>query len=448
MPTTGLGETIYAEATAGGVAGVAVVRLSGPNAAHILEGLAGALPSPRRATHRPLFSPLDGDLIDRGLVLWFPKPHSFTGEDVVEFHLHGGRAVVEGLFNAIQHYSCVRLAEPGEFSRRAFMNGKLDLTAAEGLADLVASETDAQRRQALRQLSGELGELYERWREELLRFQARVEATLDFVEEDVPTDLLAGVRVGLGVLLVQLNSHLDDGGRGEIVRRGLRLVIAGAPNVGKSSLINRLCGREVSIVYPSGGTTRDVIEAQLDFEGLPATISDTAGIRDARNPVEREGVRRGNLAVKKADILILVFDATTYPAMDESTLSLLQESSCVVFNKTDAVKEMQSPVLIEGRAAHHISCITGEGIKELTTSLHRQVRAFTDRTEAPLLTRARHREALARCAAGIERAMSLDDPELVAEELRSASSALGQITGRVGVEDILDFIFSEFCIGK
>ena len=427
---------------------MAVVRLSGPNAAHILEELAGPLPSPRRASHRPLFSPLDGDLIDRGLVLWFPKPHSFTGEDVVEFHLHGGRAVVGGLFNAIQHYSSVRLAEPGEFSRRAFMNGKLDLTAAEGLADLVASETDAQRRQALRQLSGELGELYGQWRKELLQSQARVEAALDFVEEDVPTDLLAGVRAGLGVLLAEVNRHLDDGRRGEIVRRGLRLVIAGAPNVGKSSLINRLCGREVSIVYPSGGTTRDVIEAELNFEGLPVTISDTAGIRETRNPVEREGVRRGNLAVKRADILILVFDATAYPAVDEATLSLLQASTCVVFNKTDAVKESKSPVAIEGLTAHHISCITGEGLQELTTSLTRKVRAFTDRTEAPLLTRARHREALVRCAASIERAQSLDHPELVAEELRAASSALGQITGRVGVEDILDFIFSEFCIGK
>tara|TARA_B100000029_G_scaffold480826_1_gene529260 strand:+ start:19857 stop:21203 length:1347 start_codon:yes stop_codon:yes gene_type:complete len=448
LPTTGLGETIYAEATGGGVAGVAVIRLSGPSASHILEGLVGSLPSPRRASHRSVFSPLDGDLIDRGLVLWFPQPHSFTGEDVVEFHLHGGRAVVEALLKAIRHYSSVRLAEPGEFSRRAFINGKLDLTAAEGLADLVASETDAQRRQALRQLSGELGELYERWRTELVQSQARVEASLDFVEEDVPINLLVEVRANLGVLLRQLSSHLDDGRRGEIVRRGLRLVIVGAPNVGKSSLINRLCRREVSIVYPSLGTTRDVIEAQLYFEGLPVTISDTAGIRDARNPVEREGIRRANLAAEKADILILVFDATTYPALDQATLSLLQDNSCVVFNKADSVKSDRLPASIEGHAAHLVSCANGEGIQEFMTFLSRRVKVLTDHTEAPVLTRARHREALTSCAASIDRASRLDDPELVAEELRSASSALGRITGRVGVEDVLDLIFSEFCIGK
>ena len=447
MATTGLGETIYAEATAGGVAGVAIVRLSGPNAADILEGLAGPLPVPRKATYRNLRFPFDGDLIDQALVLWFPNPHSFTGEDVVEFHVHGGRAVVESLFRAIRDFRSVRLADPGEFSRRAFVNGKLDLTAAEGLADLVASETDAQRRQALRQLSGELGVLYERWRMELLQSQARVEAALDFVEEDVPTDLLEGVRADLGLLLAQLKNHLDDGRRGEIVRGGLRMVIAGAPNVGKSSLINRLCGREVSIVYSSVGTTRDVIEAELNFQGLPVTISDTAGIRNASNPVEKEGIRRAKLAVKSADILILVFDSATYPEIDNATLSLLQASSCVVFNKLDTLKANKLPT-IEGHPVHHVSCTTGEGIQTLTSHLSQQVRNLTALTEAPLLTRARHREALNLCVSGVERATSLGDPELLAEELRSASAALGRITGRVGVEDVLDLIFSEFCIGK
>ncbi|MEE2694657.1 MAG: tRNA uridine-5-carboxymethylaminomethyl(34) synthesis GTPase MnmE [Pseudomonadota bacterium] len=447
MATTGQGETIYAEATASGVAGVAIVRLSGPKALDILEGLAGPLPSPRKATLRRLISPSDGDLIDQALVLWFPKPHSFTGEDVAELHLHGGRAVVDSLFNAIQHYRSVRLADPGEFSRRAFVNGKLDLTAAEGLADLVASETDAQRRQALRQLSGELGALYEQWRIELLQAQARIEAALDFVEEDVPTDLLERVRSDLALLLGQLRKHLDDGRRGEIVRGGLRLVIAGAPNVGKSSVINRLCGREVSIVYPSVGTTRDVIEADLRFEGLPVTISDTAGIRNTSNPVEKEGIRRANLAVAAADILILVFDSGVYPAVDEATLSLARESSCLVFNKMDTIKADKLPT-IEGLPVHHVSCTTGEGIQKLTTHLSRQVRKFTERTEGPLLTRARHREALGFCVEGIERTTALNDPELIAEELRTASAALGRITGRVGVEDVLDLIFSEFCIGK
>ena len=442
-----VGETIYAEATAGGVAGVAIVRLSGPNAADILEDLAGALPVPRRASHRRLLSPSDGDLIDEALVLWFPRPHSFTGEDVAEFHLHGGRAVIGGLFKAIQHYPSVRLAEPGEFSKRAFMNGKLDLTAAEALADLVASETDAQRRQALRQLSGELGDLYERWRTALIQSQARVEAALDFVEEDVPTDLLEGVRKDLSLMLVELKNHLDDGRRGEIVREGLKLVIAGAPNVGKSSLINRLCGREVSIVYPSEGTTRDVIEAQFFFGGLPVTISDTAGLRKSTNPVEQEGIRRANLAVKAADILILVFDSAAYPEVDAGTLSLLKNQNCVVFNKTDRVNGSR-PSIFHGHEVHHVSCATGEGLEELAAYLGRQVKKFTERTEAPLLTRIRHREALVLCSACIERAVALSEAELVAEELRSATAALGRITGRVGVEDVLDVIFSEFCIGK
>ena len=440
-------DTIYAEATMAGAAGVAIVRVSGPASREILLGLSGKIPVPRVARHVKLVSPTDGDIIDHGLVLWFPGPGSFTGEDVAEFHVHGGRAVVGCLMGAIQKYPGVRLAEAGEFSRRAFMNGKLDLTEVEGLADLVASETEAQRKQALRQLAGELGELYGLWRKRLLNGLARVEAELDFVEEGLPSGLLDGVRGDLSGLLGELNEHLDDGRRGEIVREGLRLVIGGPPNVGKSSLINILCGKEVSIIYHSEGTTRDVVEARTQFAGFPVSISDTAGIRVAAGEVEREGIRRANVALCSADVPILVLDAARFPDVDGQMLALLRQPGFIVFNKVDKVARRE-PASLAGFPVLHVSCQTGEGIPELIECLNIEVAKVMGRTEAPVLTRQRHREALVRCKDSIEKALEVQEIELVAEELRVASYALGRISGRVGVEDILDLIFAEFCIGK
>jgi tRNA modification GTPase len=445
--TTGSADTIYAEATMVGAAGVAIIRVSGPASGVILRGLTGRIPAPRVASYSKLVSPTDGEIIDHGLVLWFPGPGSFSGEDVAEFHVHGGRAVVACLVGAIREFSGVRLAEAGEFSRRAFMNGKLDLTEAEALADLVASETEAQRKQALRQLSGELGELYGLWRLRLLRGLARVEAELDFVDEGLPSDLLDVVRSDLSGLLGELDEHLDDGGRGEIVREGLRLVIGGPPNVGKSSLINLLCGKEISIVYQSEGTTRDIVEARAQFGGVQVSIADTAGIRSGAGEVEREGIRRANLAINSADIPILVFDASEYPELNVKALSLVRYPGFIVFNKIDKTSERQ-PSAIAGFPVRHVSCQTGEGIAELVESLNVQISGIMRHTEAPVLTRRRHREALVRCKNAIEHALEVRDTELVAEELRAASHALGRITGRVGVEDILDVIFAEFCIGK
>ena len=447
MAVTESADTIYAEATMAGAAGVAIVRVSGPASREILVGLTEKTPVPRVARRVKLVSPSDRDIIDHGLVLWFPGPGSFSGEDVAEFHVHGGRAVVACLMEAIQEYPGVRLAEPGEFSRRAFMNGKLDLTEVEGLADLVASETEAQRKQALRQLAGELGELYGSWRKRLLRSLAGVEAELDFVEEGLPSGLLDGVRGDLSGLLEELTEHLDDGRRGEIVRDGLRLVIGGPPNVGKSSLINLLCGKELSIVHHSEGTTRDVVEVRTQFAGFPVSISDTAGIRNTAGEVEREGIRRANVALKSADVPILVFDATEYLDVAGQALSLLRHPGFIVFNKIDKVVGRE-PSVIEGFPVRHVSCKTGEGIRDLIECLNVETAEVMRRTEGPVLTRRRHREALVRCKNRIQEALEVSDIELFAEELRAASYALGRITGRVGVEDILDLIFAEFCIGK
>ena len=431
----------------GGAAGIAIVRVSGPSAGEILYDLAGRIPQPRLASHLKLRFPSNREVIDHGLVLWFPGPRSFTGEDTVEFHLHVGRAVIQLLFLAIQEYPRVRLAEPGEFSRRAFVNGKLDLTAAEALADLVASETEAQRRQAIRQLSGELGDLYELWRQRLLRYLSRVEAQLDFVEEDLPQGLVETVQTDISQLLVDLDRHLNDGRQGEIIRQGFRLVIAGAPNVGKSSLMNRLCGKEMSIVYPSEGTTRDVVEGKTSFGGYPVTICDTAGIRVSSEEVEQEGIRRAKTAVGSADILILVFDVSEYPDLEPETLALMRQPGCVVFNKIDK-SSGKIPGSINGFTACGLSCQTGKGIPELIELLKKEISKLLSNSGSPMLTRDRHREALTHCRGSLERALEVADLELIAEELRAASNALGRITGRVGVEDILDLIFAEFCIGK
>lgn len=297
--------TIYALATAPGRAAIAVVRVSGPAAAAALIALAGPLPAPRTAALRQLRD-VDGQPIDQALVLWFPAPASETGEDMAEFQVHGGRAVVEAVLRALGAIPGLRPAEPGEFARRAFANGKLDLTAAEGLADLVAAETDAQRRQALHQLEGGLAHLYDGWRRTLIDLSARLEAAIDFPDEGLPTDLTAGVARSIDDLAVQVRAHLDDGRRGERLREGFHVAIIGRPNVGKSSLLNRLARREAAIVAPEPGTTRDVIEVSLDLDGLPVTVADTAGVRDAGGAVEREGMRRARRTADQADLKILI----------------------------------------------------------------------------------------------------------------------------------------------
>ena len=446
--------TIFAVATAHGRAGIAVHRVSGPAAGAALRALSGAgLPPPRRATRARLRDPATGEDIDDGLCLWFPAPASMTGEDVAEFHIHGGQATSAALAASLAGIEGLRPAEPGEFTRRAFENGKLDLTAAEAVADLVDAETAAQRRQALRQLDGALGRLYDDWREASMRSLAHLEAHFDFPDEDLPPDLVSGARVVIAPLITAMAAHLDDGASGERIRDGVRIAIVGAPNVGKSSLLNALAGRDAAIVAATAGTTRDVIEVHLDLGGYAAVVADTAGLRepgDVVDAVEREGVRRARLRAEQADIRIVVFDATSGAPSGAALEALDGGHALAVLNKID-LRPVLVPALateIAGVPALAISALTGAGLDRLVEALRARIAERFAVGEAPVLTRARHRAALEECVDALRRADSATLPELMAEDLRFATRALGRITGRVGVEDILDLVFADFCIGK
>lgn len=435
-------DTIFAPATAPGRGGVAVIRISGPRAGDALRALTGRpLPEARLATLARLRA-ADGDVIDQGLVLWFPHPASFTGEDVAELHVHGGRAVVGGLVEALGALPGLRLAEPGEFTRRAFENGKLDLTEAEAIADLVDAETAAQRRQALRQLGGELGRLYEGWRARLTRALAHIEADIDFPDEDLPDGVAAAVRPELLSLSTEIAAHLADGRRGERLRDGIAIAIVGAPNAGKSSLLNALARREAAIVSERAGTTRDVVEVHLDLGGYPVILADTAGLREATDEIESEGIRRALARAEESDLKIAVFDGALLPALDERTRALVDESTVRVLNKADRV----TGPIPEGMVP--VSATTGAGVPDLVHRLTAFVAERFDPAGAPALTRVRHRTALEECRGALLRAIDAPLPELAAEDVRLASRALGRITGRVDVEDLLDVIFRDFCIGK
>ena len=451
--------TIFALASAPGRAGVAVIRVSGPGAGSALEGLGGAIPKPRHATRARFRDPDTGESLDDGLCLWFPGPASFTGEDVAEFHIHGGRAAIAAMVGALGRVPGLRPAEPGEFTRRGFENGKMDLTEAEALADLVDAETAAQRRQALRQLDGELGRLFEGWRGGLIRALAHLEAAIDFPEEGLPDDLQAEINVYILGLIEELTQYLDDNRRGERLRDGVSIAILGAANVGKSSLLNALARRDAAIVSGLAGTTRDVIEVHLDIGGYPVVVADTAGLREVGDEVEREGVARALARADAADLRLVVFDAGA-PSADPAAVALLDGDghggggvALAVWNKCDLL-DTPPPPRVGGHQALAISVLTGEGMAELLGAVEARVAdLLADAAGAAMsLTRLRHRNALEECrgalgraAKGIAEAAAV---ELIAEDTRLAMRALGRITGRVDVEDVLDVIFREFCIGK
>jgi len=459
-------DTIFALASGSGPAAIAVVRLSGAGAGEALAALAGQPPPPARRAQRVALAGPAGEPLDSALAIWFPAPKSYTGEDMVELHLHGGRAVTAGVVAALAARAGLRPAEPGEFTRRAFENGKMDLTAAEGLADLVAAETAAQRRQALGQMGGALARLYEGWRARLLRALAHLEADIDFPDEDLPEGTAAAARPELAALITEIAAHLDDGRRGERLRDGLQVAIVGAPNVGKSSLLNHLARREAAIVSATAGTTRDVIEVHLDLAGYPATLADTAGLRPAEagsdgiDPIEAEGVRRARARAAGADLRLAVFDATRWPDLDPETLGLLDEDRggdrdddvLPVLNKCDLLGPesglVNGGVEVAGRPASVLSALTGAGVEALLGRLEAEFRGRWAETAAPALTRVRHRRALEECRAALERSLEAGSPELAAEDVRLAARALGRITGRVDVEEVLDVVFRDFCIGK
>ncbi len=447
-------ETIFAPSSAPGRAAVAVIRLSGPACTSVCQRLTGGPPpAARRATLRRLRDPETLEVLDRGLVIWFPGPASFTGEDVLELQVHGSRAVLAALLDGLAGLPGLRPAEPGEFSKRAFLNGRLDLTAAEGLADLIAAETRAQARQALRQLDGALGRLYDDWRERLLQVLARLEAAIDFApdEADVPADPLALVQPEIAQLSAEIAAHLADRGRGERLREGLTIAVLGPPNAGKSSLVNRLARRDVAIVTAEPGTTRDVLEVHLDLQGYPVTVLDTAGLRAAADAIEAEGVRRARARAERADLRLLLFDGALWPNPDATTLALADESALFVVNKVDLLPMPPTTMRVADRPALPLSCRTGEGFDRLLEALGEAAAELLAPGASPLPTRGRHRAALRAGLEALERfrtAPNGAELALLAEDLRLAVRALGRLTGRVSVDDILDLIFGQFCIGK
>jgi tRNA modification GTPase len=489
----------------------------------VVSLIAGDLPPPRSARRRRFVNPANGEPLDDGLVLWFPAPNSATGEDVAEFHLHGSRAVLAAFIEVLSRLG-PRLAEPGEFTRRAFLNGKLDLTQAEAIADLIAAETEAQRRQALRQLDGALGGLYRDWSRRLTRILAHLEAAIDFPDEDLPPEIEDRIRVETGELGAEISGHLADGHRGERLRDGISVAIVGPPNAGKSSLLNRIARREAAITSPIAGTTRDIVEVAIDLGGYPIVLADTAGLRDSSDAIEQEGLRRALCRAKRAEIRLFVFDAR-HPAEATGAAAWPGPDTILVANKIDllaqvsahpasavagpereneagfrirftrpkavmpgldpgingtmgdggcerAVDSRDKPGHDDNRlssstdpffppiagaeravptgsagAAIPVSALTGEGLDALAQALSAHI-AKTYRIETPVLTRARHRQSLEEAAASLHRALAATLPELQAEDLRLALRSLGRITGTVDVEDLLDVIFRDFCIGK
>jgi tRNA modification GTPase len=434
-------KTIYALSSGRPPVAVAVVRISGPRAGDALKALTGKIPQPRQAAFARIRDPKTNEIIDEALTLFFPAPKSETGEDVAEVQLHGGRAVIAALFKALAAMDGLRMALPGEFTRRAFENGKLDLTAIEGLADLIYADTDAQRRQALRQLQGLLGKRSEDWRRRLIEAQALAEAGIDFSDEaDVAANVAAQALEAARNLQSEIADALTDAARGERLREGVVVAIAGPPNAGKSTLLNRIARREAAIVSPYAGTTRDVIEVHLDLSGFPVTLLDTAGIRETDDPVEREGVARARARAEAADLVLWVIDAS---APDDAE-PVMAENLIVVRNKVDLVaKPRPRP------ATYDVSSTTGEGIEPLLKALSEFASDFLGSREPALVTRERQRLLLQEAADALGRAIAEGSREdIFAEELRLAARALGRLTGRVDVEDILDVIFRDFCIGK
>ncbi|WOJ91132.1 tRNA uridine-5-carboxymethylaminomethyl(34) synthesis GTPase MnmE [Methylocapsa polymorpha] len=438
------GETIFAIASGTSRAAIAVLRLSGPATRLIVKAMVRKLPEARAATLATFIDPASGEAIDKGLVIFFPGPHSFTGEDSAEFHIHGGRAVVARLIEVIGGFPEARPAEPGEFTRRALLNGKMDLAEVEGLADLVEAETEWQRRQALRQLEGRLSRQAEAWRSALLEAAALVEAEIDFSDEpDVPASTSRRIGEILKPVLEALRAELSAGRAGERIREGLVVVIAGPPNAGKSTLLNALARREVAIVSAEAGTTRDLIEVHLDLGGCPVTLIDTAGLRESVDAVEKIGVARALERAKAADLVLWLSEAS-----EPSDVARGVEGSEIwpIFSKCDLAHGRD-----QGRpAALHISAETGQNIDLLIGRITDFARAASGDGYAGLITKERHRKAFEAAAESLTRILTnLDAPvELIGEDLRTASFALQRITGSIGVEDILSEIFSRFCIGK
>lgn len=451
-----MADTIFALATAPGRAAVAVVRLSGPMAGPALAALTGeAEPAPRRALFHVVRDPAGGAPIDQALTLWFPGPHSYTGEDSAELQLHGGPAVVDAVTGVLLRLG-LRLAEPGEFTRRAFENNKLDLAQAEAVADLVEAETEGQRRQALAQLGGELTRRHAGWKAALTEALAVLEAAVDFPDEDLPANVAGEAQPLIAGVADELDAALADGERGERVREGFHVALIGAPNAGKSSLLNALAGRPAAIVTATPGTTRDVIEIPLNLAGFRVVLADTAGLRDARDPIEAEGVRRAQDWARAAGLRVLVVDSAGRNADWRQAAGQARPGDLCVLGKQDLPPGAAGRDARAWAAGHGLEVLQmsllGEGIGPLRQALVRRVTAALGGADFPAATQARHRRDLAAARAHLGRALhALTEPvevELAAEDVRLATRSLARISGRVEAEDVLDRVFARFCIGK
>lgn len=437
---TGFADTIYALSSGTLPAGVAVIRISGPDVKTVLMQLTGVVPTARTAVLRTIRT-RNGFILDSGLVLFFPAPFSFTGEDVAELQLHGGRAVAEALYRELDGIPNLRRAHPGEFSRRAFENGKLDLVEIEGLADLIAAETEMQRRLAVEQSSGGLSQLFQGWASRLTRGRALIEAELDFPDEDdVPGSVSDQIWQDMADLSNEIEHHLRQAEMGEIIRDGFKVVIAGKPNAGKSSLMNALVKREIAIVTDIAGTTRDILQADINIDGYLVKLFDTAGLRDATDLVEREGIRRAEKVIGESDLVIYVEDMT----VEEDADSPITVGAVLVGTKSDQIQ--RSTRQYDTR----LSVVTGDGLEELRSLIGARLAEKVQPHSMAIASRARHRDSLTECFTAVNASLQDDgrDIDLRAEDLRRASEALGRVTGRVDVENLLDVIFGEFCIGK
>ena len=444
-------DTIYAMASGPGRSGIAVVRVSGPSAKASLALFSKDNFQPRQAVLTKLIDPHTQSLIDHAIVIYFQPPRSYTGEDVVEYHIHGGKAVKESLLNALSQCQNHRMAEAGEFTRRAFENGRMDLTQAEAVADLIHAETEAQKQLALSQMGGALRDLYTDWSNELKKSLAYAEAQIDFGEDDLPEEeIKANIHPVLKKVAHQIQAHLDDDHRGEILRDGIKIAIIGAPNAGKSSLINALAKRDVAIVSDIPGTTRDILEVHLDLNGIPVKFYDTAGLRpeqlsteNKQDIIEAEGIKRALKIAKKADFKILLFDGSS-GNLHAQTLEQYDDKSFIVINKSDLNTNINRNDYL------FISSKTGENIDHFIKNVSRETSSlFEDLSHTPSLTRERHREALNNALSSINNALNENlTADLVSEDIRMAVRYIGKITGKVDVEDLLDIIFRDFCIGK
>ncbi len=442
--------TIYALSSGPGISGIAVVRISGSDSSKVLKLLTkNELPTPRVATLRKINNINTSELIDEGLILWFPGPQSYTGEDMVEIHIHGGKAVVEALLNTLSNVKSCRLAEAGEFTKLAFQNGKINLLKAESIADLISAETEIQRSQAIKMMKGKSSEKFNELREKLLKILSFVEAQIDFPDEDLPEENLKKIKEDSSDVLNEINKILNDQKVGEIIREGFKIAIVGPTNAGKSSLLNNLSNREVAIVSEIAGTTRDVVETHLNMDGYPVVISDTAGIRDSRDEIEKKGIKLSLKKAENADLKLVVVDAKSID-LSGFLNDLLKKDAILVINKSDLLNEKLDPEISKFNHVL-ISLKDNLNIDKLISKIKNHLENKFISEEDILITRERHRQHLIQCVEHLKNFSDKNDKkdfDKAAEDLRLATRQLGMIVGKVDVEEILGSIFNDFCIGK